>query len=76
MPPQSANTSPGTSALGVNFRPLIDLFAGLNYWYGSNSLPDALEGLPQDNNSNPRMMRRASEAVAQAAGFQRYVNIP
>ncbi|KAF1841951.1 uncharacterized protein K460DRAFT_409390 [Cucurbitaria berberidis CBS 394.84] len=42
---------------------------GPNYWYGSNSLPDALEGLPQDS-SNPRMMRRASEAVVQAAGFQ------
>lgn len=40
-----------------------------NYWYNSNSLPDALEGLPQDG-SNPRAIRRASEAVVQAAGFQ------
>ncbi|XPS73622.1 hypothetical protein M3J09_005766 [Ascochyta lentis] len=42
---------------------------GVNYWYGSNSLPDALEGLPQDSPNNPRMMRRASEAVVQAASF-------
>lgn len=42
---------------------------GLNYWYGSGSLPDALEGLPQDS-SNPRLMRRASAAVTQAAGIQ------
>lgn len=41
---------------------------GQNYWYGSNSLPDALEGLPQAE-PNSRMMRRASEAVIQAAGF-------
>ncbi|XPS73623.1 hypothetical protein M3J09_005766 [Ascochyta lentis] len=46
---------------------------GVNYWYGSNSLPDALEGLPQDSPNNPRMMRRASEAVVQAASFPRYV---
>jgi hypothetical protein len=39
------------------------------YWYGSGSLPDALEGLPQDN-PTPRLMRRASEAVVQAAGIQ------
>ncbi|KAH7380100.1 hypothetical protein BKA66DRAFT_420273 [Pyrenochaeta sp. MPI-SDFR-AT-0127] len=43
---------------------------GLNYWHGSNSLPDALDGSPQEG-SNPRLMRRASEAVVQAAGFQR-----
>ncbi|KAF1920839.1 hypothetical protein BDU57DRAFT_534576 [Ampelomyces quisqualis] len=43
---------------------------GQNYWYGSNSLPDALEGLSEAG-SNPRMMRRASEAVIQAADFQR-----
>ncbi|KAA8615376.1 Zn-clus multi-domain protein [Pyrenophora tritici-repentis] len=43
---------------------------GLNYWYGSGgSLPDALEGLPP-NSSNPRLMRRASEAVVQASGIQ------
>ncbi|KAI8937164.1 hypothetical protein NX059_006376 [Plenodomus lindquistii] len=42
---------------------------GLNYWYGSNSLPDALDGAPQDS-SNARNMRRASEAVVQATGFQ------
>jgi len=42
---------------------------GQSYWYGSNSLPDALEGLSEEG-SNPRMMRRASEAVVQAAGFQ------
>lgn len=60
----------------IKFRPLVDSFAGVNYWYGSNSLPDALEGLPPDNNKNPRMMRRASEAVVEATGFQRYVNFP
>jgi len=43
---------------------------GVNYWYGSGSLPDTLEGLPQENPNNPRGMRRASEAVVQAAGFQ------
>ena len=32
-----------------------------------------LEGLPQEHPTNPRMMRRASEAVVQAAGLQRYV---
>ncbi|OAL49528.1 hypothetical protein IQ07DRAFT_644682 [Pyrenochaeta sp. DS3sAY3a] len=42
---------------------------GLNYWYGSHSLPDALDNLPQDS-SSPRMMRRASEAIVHAAGFQ------
>ncbi|KAF2133529.1 hypothetical protein P153DRAFT_308473 [Dothidotthia symphoricarpi CBS 119687] len=42
---------------------------GLNYWYGSSSLPDALEGPPEDS-SNPRAMRRASEAIVQAPGFQ------
>ncbi|KAL7780136.1 hypothetical protein CFE70_010158 [Pyrenophora teres f. teres 0-1] len=43
---------------------------GLNYWYGSGgSLPDALEGLPPGS-SNPRLMRRASEAVVQASGIQ------
>jgi len=43
---------------------------GVNYWYGSGSLPDALEGIPQESPNNPRVMRRASEAVVQAAGFQ------
>ncbi|KAI4955194.1 hypothetical protein J4E91_001052 [Alternaria rosae] len=42
---------------------------GLNYWYGSGSLPDTLEGLPQGS-ANPRLMRRASEAVGQAQGIQ------
>ncbi|PSN66827.1 hypothetical protein BS50DRAFT_600454 [Corynespora cassiicola Philippines] len=37
---------------------------GVNYWYG-NSLPD---GLPQDGN-NPRMLRRASEAVIHSHAF-------
>ncbi|KAF1836230.1 hypothetical protein BDW02DRAFT_587590 [Decorospora gaudefroyi] len=41
---------------------------GLNYWYSSGSLPDALEDLPQDI-SNPRLLRRASEAVVQATGI-------
>lgn len=45
---------------------------GPNYWYGSNSLPDALEGLQQED-THPRMMRRGSEAVVQSSGFQRYV---
>ncbi|EUC32669.1 hypothetical protein COCCADRAFT_98128 [Bipolaris zeicola 26-R-13] len=43
--------------------------SGINYWYGSGSLPDTLQGLPQTA-SNPRLMRRASDAVAQAAGIQ------
>jgi len=42
---------------------------GINYWYGSGSLPDTLEGLPPGS-SNPRLMRRASEAVVHAAGIQ------
>jgi len=42
-------------------------------WYGgSNSLPEGLEGLPHES-SNPRMARRASEAVVQAAECPRYV---
>lgn len=51
----------------------IDLFIG--YWYSSNRLPDMLEDLPEDS-SNPRPTRRASDAVIQAAGFERYVNFP
>jgi hypothetical protein len=53
---------------------VADFLTGPNYWYGSNSLPDALEGLPQED-SLPRAMRRASEAVVQAAGFQRYAQL-
>lgn len=53
-------------------RQFADSIEAPSYWYSSNSLPDALDGLPQDA-SNPRAMRRASEAVVQAAGFQRYV---
>lgn len=74
MPSQSANSSPGKPAAESTSDPFVDLFTGLNYWHGSESLPDALDGSPQEG-SNPRMMRRASEAVVQAAGFQRYVNI-
>jgi hypothetical protein len=51
-----------------------DILIGPNYWYGSNSLPDALEGLPQEG-PFPRNMRRASEAVVQAAGFPRYAQL-
>jgi hypothetical protein len=41
---------------------------GMGPWQGSASLPDALD-LPHDG-YNPRINRRASEAVVQAAGFQ------
>ncbi|KAJ4994127.1 hypothetical protein SVAN01_00604 [Stagonosporopsis vannaccii] len=41
---------------------------------GNASLPDALEGLPQENPNTPRMMRRASEAVVHAIGFQNQDN--
>jgi hypothetical protein len=72
MPPQSNNSSPGKLAPTSSSEQRLTK-AGVNYWYGSNSLPDALEGLPQDPPNNPRMMRRASEAVVQAGGFQRCV---
>ncbi|KAH7088250.1 hypothetical protein FB567DRAFT_559914 [Paraphoma chrysanthemicola] len=52
--------------------PTANSSPGLSYWYGSNSMPDALDGVPQED-SNPRMARRASEAVVQATGFQRYL---
>ncbi|KAH8732587.1 hypothetical protein GQ44DRAFT_186390 [Phaeosphaeriaceae sp. PMI808] len=42
---------------------------GQNYWYGSNSLSDGLEGLSQEGSNPPRMMRRTSEAVIQETGF-------
>lgn len=42
---------------------------GISYWYGSASLPDALEALPHAA-SNPRLMRRSSDAAAQASGIQ------
>jgi hypothetical protein len=51
-----------------------EFLIGTNYWYGSNSLPDALEGLSQEG-SFPRTMRRASEAVVQEGGFQRYAQL-
>lgn len=67
MPSESANSSPGkpipTASTLTN--KLIAL-PGVNYWYG-NSLPD---GLPQDGN-NPRMLRRASEAVIHSHAFHR-----
>jgi len=56
--------------LKTSRHPLLTLHTGLNYWYGSaGSLPDALDGLPAGS-SNPRLMRRASEAVVQASGIQ------
>lgn len=42
---------------------------GLNYWYGSHGVPDALDGAAQDS-SDAHVMRRASEAVVQATGSQ------
>ena len=48
---------------------LLTATAGINYWYGSASLPDALEA-HAPNHSTQRLMRRASDAVAQAAGIQ------
>jgi hypothetical protein len=69
MPAQSSNSSPGTSALCPALDPPLIYTTGLNYWYGSGSLPDSLEGLPQGS-ANPRLMRRASETVGQAQEIQ------
>ncbi|KAF2687415.1 hypothetical protein K458DRAFT_296241 [Lentithecium fluviatile CBS 122367] len=40
---------------------------GANYWYGNN-LPNGIDGLPHDA-TNPRMLRRASEAVINSSAF-------
>jgi hypothetical protein len=69
MPAQPSNSSPGTSASCPTLDLTLTHTTGLNYWYGSGSLPDTLEGLPQGS-ANPRLMRRASEAVGQAQGIQ------
>ncbi|KAF2444693.1 hypothetical protein P171DRAFT_454501 [Karstenula rhodostoma CBS 690.94] len=61
MPPESANSSPGA-----------------NYWYGSslpNGLSNNLDGLPSDP-SNPRMLRRASEAVIPSSDFHSQETVP
>ncbi|KAF1978520.1 hypothetical protein BU23DRAFT_525229 [Bimuria novae-zelandiae CBS 107.79] len=62
MPPESANSSPGA-----------------NYWYGGNlpnglptGMSNSLEGLPSEP-TNPRVLRRASEAVIPSNAFQRQV---
>ncbi|KAH7139038.1 hypothetical protein B0J11DRAFT_546597 [Dendryphion nanum] len=44
------------------------------YWYGG-SLPNALDGLPQDP-AHPRMLRRASEAVIHSHAFHSQEHTP
>lgn len=74
MPPESANSSPGKPSCDVAYtEPALTDKSGANYWYGNslpNGLPNNLDGLASDP-SNPRMLRRASEAVIPSAAFQR-----
>jgi hypothetical protein len=69
MPSPSANSTQGMpdDVSDIEIQSAEPL-TGMGSWQGSASLPDALD-LPHDG-YNPRINRRASEAVAQAAGFQ------
>ncbi|KAJ4349772.1 uncharacterized protein N0V89_008390 [Didymosphaeria variabile] len=62
MPPESANSSPGEpSPEGRGREPDFTDKTGANYWYGG-SLPNGLSNSLDADPSNPRMLRRASEA--------------